>query len=279
MDTLELTVDIEPRNPWSEIAIAELSEQGFDSFVETETGFQAYARADVDADAAILNSVLSTEKSIRVTMRREVIPYQNWNASWEENFQPVEVEGLATILAPFHDESVVRGMKVLIQPHMSFGTGHHQTTWMMTRALFDLDPMPVRVLDMGTGTGVLAVVAEKLGAREILAVDIEDWSVENARENVTMNGCQYITCVCGDIDAVNQGNFGLILANINKNVLKAHLPHYARLIADGGVLLLSGFFTSDVEELEAHAETVGFRLVQVLNRDEWATMKLIKTNE
>ncbi len=279
MDTLELTVDIEPKDPWSEIAIAQLADLGFDGFVETDTGFKAYADATVDVDAAMDATVLRQEEGIRVKVEKEVIPYQNWNASWESNFEPVQVEAYATIIAPFHDEASVHGMKIVIQPRMSFGTGHHQTTWLMTKAMFELEQMPERVLDMGSGTGVLAIVAEKLGAKEILAVDIEDWSVENAIENVTANGCRDISCICGDIDVVSEGNFGLIVANINKNVLKAHMARYSELLVPGGILLLSGFFTSDVDELLEFAAPFGLRKQEVLSRDEWAAIRLVKTNE
>lgn len=277
MDTLELKVDIQPKDPWSEIAIAQLADLGFDSFVETGTGFMAYAVANVDLEAILDASVLRTEKDIQVVLEKTIIPYQNWNADWEANFLPVYVEEYASILAPFHTDAQVHGMKVMIQPQMSFGTGHHQTTWMMTKALFELEEMPRKVLDMGAGTGVLAIVAEKLGAQEVFAVDIEDWSVENSVENVTRNACQYITCICGDIDAVKETDFGLIAANINKNVLKAHLPHYSRMLAEGGLLLLSGFFQSDVGELIQCAEDNGLKKVEVLERDEWAAIKLIKT--
>ena len=277
MDTLELKVDIQPKDPWSEIAIAQLADLGFDSFVETGSGFIAYAPANIDLEPILNASVLRTEREIQVTIQQEIIPYQNWNAEWETNFQPVYVEEYASILAPFHTGAQVHGMKVVIQPQMSFGTGHHQTTWMMTKALFELDEMPNKVLDMGAGTGVLAIVAEKLGAKAILAVDIEDWSVENSVENVTRNGCQYITCICGDIDAVKETDFGLIAANINKNVLKVHLPHYSRLLFEGGILLLSGFFKSDVDELVHCAAEYNLQKVEVLVKDEWAAIKLIKT--
>lgn len=275
MDTVELKVILSPVDPWREIAIAQLADLGFDSFVEDETGFLAYAPATVDVEDAIQQSIL-VDDDVQVEWSKTVIPYQNWNASWEANFNPVEVENYATILAPFHDESDAKGLKVVIQPQMSFGTGHHQTTWMMTKALFELNPLPKKILDMGTGTGVLAIVAEKLGADDILAVDIEDWSVENAIENCERNKCVHIRCKHGDIDVVDGEEYGLILANINKNILKSHLAEYSRLLKEGGVLMLSGFFISDVEELEKVAEENGLKLARTLTKDEWAAMELIK---
>lgn len=275
MDTVELKVTLEPVEPWREIAIAQLADLGFDGFVDSEDGFMAYAPDNVNVEEAIRATVLNGEE-VKVKIEKSVIPYQNWNATWESNFNPVEVEKYATILAPFHDTSKAKGLKVVIQPQMSFGTGHHQTTWMMTKALFELEIIPKRVLDMGTGTGVLAIVAEKLGAEEIIAVDIEDWSVENAIENCSRNNCSQIRCIHGDIDVVEGENYGLILANINKNILKSHLPEYSRLLEKGGVLFLSGFFVSDVDELRSAAENVGLKFSRTYSKDEWAAIQLIK---
>jgi ribosomal protein L11 methyltransferase len=165
-------------------------------------------------------------------------------------------------------------MIVEIMPKMSFGTGHHQTTWMMAKALIGLNRMPERVLDMGTGTGVLAIIAEKLGAKEIWAVDIEDWSVENAIENAGRNKCLCVKALCGDIDVVTNNGFDLILANINKNVLKVHLPHYAAKLNKGGELFMSGFFISDADEILSVARQFGFEKKCILSRDNWATLQL-----
>lgn len=275
-DTLELKVRVQPKDPWSEIAIAQLADEGFDGFVDTEEGFLAYAPEGTDVEKALNNTVLRNEEEVQVQIEITSIPYQNWNAVWEAGFDPVYVEDYATIVAPFHADAQAKGLKVVIQPQMSFGTGHHQTTWLMTKALFEMDKMPEKVLDMGTGTGVLAIVAEKLGAKEILAVDIEDWSVENAKENVTGNQCQHITCVCGDVDIIREVNFGLILANINKNVLKAHLPYYSRMLRQRGELYLSGFFISDTDELCDLAHSLKLETLEIMQKDEWAAIKLIK---
>ena len=278
METLELQIDLEPVRPWSEILIAELSELGFDSFVETRTGILAYAQVGLDVDAVISETSLNSEAPVKYTITQKMIPHENWNSLWESDFEPVYVDDYASILAPFHDDSNAKGQVVKIQPQMSFGTGHHQTTWMMTKALFELDKMPEEVLDMGTGTGVLAIFAEKLGAQEILAIDIEDWSAENARENAELNGCSKIEVLCGDVDLIPAKQFGLIIANINKNILKAHMQVYANSLKAGGVLLLSGFFDSDVEEMTAFCAPLGLKLERKFKRDEWAALQLTKTN-
>lgn len=278
LDTIELTITLNPVNPWTDIIIAELSELGFDGFVQTKTGLQAYAPASIDVDEVVKQSSLQSESDFTFSLEKKIIPHQNWNAQWEEDFHPVYVEEYATILAPFHDINDGKGLTVVIQPQMSFGTGHHQTTWMMTKALFELDKMSEKVLDMGSGTGVLAIVAEKLGAKDILAVDIEEWSAENARENAERNNCQHINSVWGDVDKIRGHQFGLIIANINKNVLKAQMEDYAKCLDQNGTLLLSGFFGSDVQELVTFAKEFGLTLDKEFSKDEWAALQLKKTN-
>lgn len=276
MDTLELKIDVSPKNPWSDILIAELSELGFDSFVDTEEGILAYAPSKINIEEVLSKTSLFGENEGSFSTSHQIIPHQNWNEKWEADFHPVYVEEYATILAPFHDKKDVKGLKVVIQPKMSFGTGHHQTTWMMTKALFELDSIAADVLDMGTGTGVLAIVAEYLGAKHILAIDIEEWSAENAVLNSKMNGCSTIEVKCGDIDLIGDEKFGLIIANINKNILKAHMSAYSSALIQGGTLLLSGFFDSDVEEMTAFAKQFRLKQTKLFGKDEWAAIQLSK---
>ena len=278
MDYLELNISVSPREPWTEIITAQLAEFSFDSFVETEDGVQAYApNGSVDIELLKTETLLGGESSeVKVTFSEKIIPHQNWNEKWESDFQPVKVEEYLTILAPFHDKKDASGMVVEIQPQMSFGTGHHETTWLMSKSLFDLEKVADNVLDMGTGTGVLAIIAEKLGAKSVLAIDIEPWSVENTIENVSRNNCISIESLCGDIDLIEGKEFGLILANINKNVLKSHLEFYSKTLIKDGVLFLSGFFDSDVEELVTYSSQYNLREEKVISKDSWACIKLVK---
>lgn len=278
MDYIELTVNLSPREPWSEILVAQLAEFGFESFVDTDTGIQAYGQvAEVKMEEVKMDSLLAGEnQDLQIDYREKIIPQQNWNALWEADFQPVDVDGRMTILAPFHSKEGVNGMIVEIQPQMSFGTGHHQTTWMMSKALMDLPEIPAKVLDMGTGTGVLAILAEKLGAQEILAIDIEDWSVENTKENAVRNQCTKITALCGDVDLIAGQKFGLILANINKNILKRHLKTYSEALETGGEIYLSGFFDTDVDELIELGKLLQLKHKHTLNKETWAAICLEK---
>lgn len=278
MDYIELTVNFSPRIPWADIYLAYLAEEGFESFVETDQGIQAYAPATSIDIEQILAMEIFREPSPEVHIEYfwELIEQQNWNAVWEADFQPVHIEDKLTILAPFHSREGAVGMIVEIQPQMSFGTGHHQTTWMMSKALFDEKQLPTRILDMGTGTGVLAVIAEKLGAEEILAIDIEDWSVQNTIENAERNQCSNITALHGDIDLIEGRTFDMILANINKNILKKHLPDYAQSLAENGVLYLSGFFETDTEELIEAAAAVGLKYDRMYTKETWAALRFVR---
>jgi ribosomal protein L11 methyltransferase len=279
MDYLEVKIEVTPRNPWSEILVAELADLGFESFVDSETGVDAYAPVTIgDLSNLFSQTSLNENPEVQINYTSTVIPHQNWNAEWEANFEPVVVDERLVILAPFHDiSSFQHESKIIIQPQMSFGTGHHQTTFLMSQYLLDLPEVPKKVLDMGTGTGVLAILAEFKGAEEILAVDIEPWSVENTKENAERNNCSKIKALEGDIEVTFGNKFGLILANINKNVLKAHLPSYASICETGGLLYLSGFFETDVAELTSEAKNVGFELVEVRTKETWASMKLIRS--
>lgn len=280
MDYIEVTINLTPRMPWSDILIAELADLGFESFVETVTGIQAYAPESIGNVAAILQQTsLATTNEVTVEMTTAVIAHQNWNAQWEADFEPVIVDDRLAILAPFHDESAFQNQhKIIIQPQMSFGTGHHQTTFLMSQFLMDLEPVPQHILDMGTGTGVLAILAEKRGCSDIVAVDIESWSVENTKENAVRNQCSHITALEGDVDCLTGRKFDMILANINKNILKAHLPAYAELLKENGLLYLSGFFFSDVTELTAEAAKSNFTVLEVREKETWAAIKLQKNN-
>lgn len=278
MNTLKLTIHLEPKYPWADILVAELSENGFDAFEDLANGIVAYGPEDKIDLQGIETDFLNAKKDelSTISFQTEIIPFKNWNEEWEKGFEPVFVDERLTILAPFHDKKVAKGLVIEIQPQMSFGTGHHQTTWLMSKALLDRKTLPNRVLDMGAGTGVLAILAEKLGAKDIVAIEIEDWSVVNAQENVERNHCQHITCICGGEEQIGRKQFDLILANINKNVLKVQMNTYFSATAPSGSLMISGFFDSDTPEMIAFAENSGFIFVAKSVKETWAMLEFIK---
>ena len=265
---------ITPLQPGSDILMSALGDLGFESFVENETGFEAYISEGAETG---VSTSFPEFNDFSYSWKKEKIEQTNWNAEWEKNFEPVQVEDLLVIRAPFHEAAKHVKHEIVIMPKMSFGTGHHDTTWLMCKQLFELDLQNKSVLDMGCGTGVLAILAIKLGAGKAVGIDIDEWSVENSRENCINNGCEDIELKLGNKELLdNYSNFDVILANINKNVLLEQLPFYAKLLDTDGTLLLSGFFTTDVDDLRKRAESLGLKLVQSYNRNNWAVMKLSK---
>ena len=228
-----------------EILVALLSETGFDGFEEQEDILICIGKQseiDVQESAAILNT-----RSLSFTI--ESVEDENWNAIWESNFRPVEVGVFAGVRAHFHPPFTNIQHQIVITPKMSFGTGHHATTWQMMDQMQYLDFKGKKVLDFGTGTGVLAILAEKLGAVSVLAIDNDDWSIDNANENIRVNHCQAIQVRKAD-DLSNCSGFDIILANINKHILLENATQLRNLVQSGGFLLLSGLLTQDRAEIE-----------------------------
>jgi ribosomal protein L11 methyltransferase len=263
---------VEPPQPGTDILIAALGDAGFESFVENEEGFEAYISEEQEKNVDMTEFAFD---DFKFSYEKDKIEQSNWNAEWEKNFEPVLVEDLLLIRAPFHAEVKNVKHEIVIMPKMSFGTGHHDTTWLMCKQLFDIELQGKSVLDMGTGTGILAIVAKKLGASSVVGIDIDEWSAENAKENCIANSGTDIEIRLGDKDLLNDyKEFDVILANINKNVLKIQIPLYAKLLKAEGVLLMSGFFTTDVEELERFAGEHGLKLIERYSKNNWAVMKL-----
>lgn len=275
MNYIELQVEFEEIHPWRDIMIAFLEQKGFDGFVETKTGLKSYI-SELAFKELNLNEIETHQGVSSIT--HNIIEDQNWNAKWEENFDPVFVEDKLVIRAPFHPEDLNAQMVITIQPQMSFGTGHHQTTWLISKKLFDLELTDQDVLDMGTGTGVLAILAEKLGANSIFAPDIDEWSFRNAQENVALNNCKKIEVELGDHQTIAGKRFDTIIANINKNVLIEHFSVYSESIKPGGKMLISGFFETDRSDLEKAALEHGFIFEDIETKDEWAMMQFRAPN-
>ena len=279
MDYIELSINFEPREPWADIAVAILADLPFDSFVDTETGILAYIPANSfnkDEVENLFKNNFSNEE-VLYSYQDRFIEQENWNAKWESDFEPVHVGEELSILAPFHDKLLAKKRIIEIMPKMSFGTGHHQTTRLMCSFLLEESVQGKKVLDMGTGTGILAILAEQLGAYSILAVDIEDWSVENTVENAERNACIKIEGRCGDIDSVQENEFDIILANINRNILMRHLSYYSDKLKPKGILFLSGFFNSDAEDLKQAAAKVGFSFMDQKSEENWCALKFEKS--
>jgi len=254
--------------------MAVIADLGFDSFENTENGFTAYIpeqhHKNINLDGFIFDD-------FKFSYRIEELKEQNWNSEWEKNFEPVVIDHLLCIRAPFHEQRPGMKYEIVIMPKMSFGTGHHQTTRLMCRQMAALDLSQKSLLDMGCGTGVLAIFSKMLGAAEVCAIDIDEWSVENAIENAQVNGFSDIGVISGGEEALKDlALFDVILANINKNVLKAQIPLYAQKLKPGGKLLLSGFFVTDAEELKSHLLQAKLEFSSLVNENEWAVISAQK---
>jgi ribosomal protein L11 methyltransferase len=263
-----------PFEPWNEIIIANLSILPYESFMEEGEYLKAYIQ-EQDFDPFDLKDLvlkLKTNKGVIIKYEYKNIEQQNWNHVWESHFEPVSINDQLHILAPFHPKDKYQGLIIEIEPKMSFGTGHHQTTFLMCEEITSLSLDGKKVLDMGSGTGVLAILAEKCGAKEILAIDIESWSVENCEENTKRNKCSKIISKLGDIINIKGQYFDVIIANINKNVLLAHLPSYSKCLNTNGILLLSGFFETDAEDLISAAFEENLVLQSKKIKDGWAML-------
>ena len=274
MDYIQYDFTVTPVEPGSDILIALLADLGFESFTQNETGVEAYIQEEFENEDLVKE--LSFE-DFAFSYVRTVIPKTNWNEEWEKNFSPVYVDDLVCIRAHFHPAADNIKHDIVITPKMSFGTGHHDTTWLVSKTMFSIPFTNTHVLDMGCGTGILAILAKQLGATKLLGIDIDDWSIENSIENAAINHASDIEFKKGDASILpNIESFDVILANINKNVLKKDLPAYYTCLKKDGHLLLSGFFTADVEELKQLAQGIGFTFIESYNKNEWAVIKLKK---
>ncbi len=272
MNYLEYRFSIAPLEPAREVLVAELADWGFESFVDTDNGVLAYLPEPKPDDLVFEELMAYQMPDVAIAHQVTSIPRENWNAKWEAGFEPIYVDDTIVVKAPFHADVKEALYTLIIQPKMSFGTGHHDTTWLMMKAMLDLDLDGQRVLDMGSGTGILAILAALRGAQYVEAIDIDDWAEENARENAELNGVS-IACFTGNADLLEGKTFNTVLANINRNVLTADLPRYAMVTQPGGNLLLSGFFLSDAEILMERAHVCGFVPVNHTGTDSPAASK------
>ena len=261
---------------YREILIAELAAVGFDSFLETETGFEAYVPQDQFSRDSFDEVIATYREPAALTLVEGIMPKVNWNEEWEKNYDPIEVDQLVYVRASFHAPKPGFQYEIVINPKMSFGTGHHATTFQLLSMQGKIDHQGKRVLDVGSGTGILAIMAHLLGAKQVEAFDIDSWCVDNGNENFALN--QVATRMgLGTIREVRpKGPYALILANINKNVLLDELEIYASLLTNQGLLLLSGFYSEDIADLVQAASAQGLTLTMQTTKDNWAALCLQK---
>ena len=270
---IEVAVKVQPLEPFRDIFIAQLGTLGFESFSETAEGFEAYIIKE-DYDEAAVKEALIWE-GVQTSFVTQEIEQINWNAEWEKSFNPIEVKDKVNIRAPFHDPKDF-SYEIIIEPKMSFGTGHHETTHLMIEHLLDMDLTGKKVLDMGTGTGILAIFSEMKGAEAVDAIDIDLWSFENTIENAERNNCKYIHAEHGGVELIEGRSYDVVIANINRNILLQDMQQYIATLMKGGNLLLSGFYSSDLQMIRDSAEEYGMVYESVLVRNDWNAVRFRK---
>lgn len=260
-----------------EILIAELAEIGFDSFLETDTGFDAYIEENLFRRQAYEEVIQQYKDPANITVEEGKMEKVNWNEEWEKHYDPIMVGDQVYVRASFHESKPTFPYQILINPKMSFGTGHHATTFLMISHQLEIDHAGKRVLDIGAGTGILAIMAHQLVAAAVEAFDIDEWCVENGNENFDLNDMPNVRMGQGTVREVNpKGPFDIVLANINKNVLLDEMEIYASLLSKNAYLLLSGFYEHDGADIEKRANEFGLKLMKTKVKDSWAAMAFQK---
>ena len=272
---IEYDFQVSPLEIGRDLIIAELGEVGFESFLETETGVLAYIQKK-ELNPNFLDDIdMLKNPKFSISFTRKEIEQINWNEEWEKNFDPILVDNRCSVRAPFHPKPEVE-FDIIIEPKMSFGTGHHETTHMMIQHMLINEWGGKKVLDMGCGTAILAILAEMKGAQSVDAIDIDNWCYLNSIENAERNNCKLITVYEGDATLLIGKNYDTIIANINRNILLNDIVTYATCLNANGELYLSGFYTEDLEIITAKCNKHGLEFVENLERNNWVAAKFIK---
>ena len=271
---IEYKFKVTETEPWNEIIIATISELPFESFVENVDGFDAYIPSNQENEAEIKEVLFSLE-NVDFTYTRKEIEQENWNATWEENFTPILVNDQCLIRAEFHETIENIPFEIIIQPKMSFGTGHHSTTHLMVEYILETEFKGKDILDMGCGTSILAILAMKKEANYAECIDIDEWAVENSIENGKRNGVS-LDAKMGDNSLLGTKHFDVILANINKNILLAQIPSYINVLNEGGDLFLSGLMEQDFDDILAFCTEHNLTFVSKKQRNEWIALHFKK---
>ena len=268
---------VDPLYPGCEILIAQLSQLGFDSFQENNDGISAYIDSSVLSTVKVQDIQILNSTEFNISFESNNVKKQNWNIKWESNFEPIYVDKICCVRAPFHKKSNFK-YDLVIEPKMSFGTGHHETTSMMISFILANSFSNSSVCDIGSGTGVLAILAEKRGANRIDAIDIDNWCYLNSIENIERNNSKNVNVYEGEVHKLMQFTYDNIFANINLNVLLVDIPIYSTMLNTGGLLYLSGFYKKDIKSIEKVAEISNLSLVDSKVKNQWVALKFAKTN-
>ena len=272
----ELIIELETMQPFADILVARLNEINYETFSLEENILKCYIKTSVIQKNDTIDIILSLSQQTKINYSFKDIEKKNWNANWEQSFSPVKINSHCIIRADFHKEDINIKHEIIITPKMSFGTGHHETTFLMLNEIFNINVSKLNILDMGSGTGVLSILSSKLGAKTILAIDIDEWAYENSIENSLLNNTNNIKFLKGDISLIENKTFDCVLANINRNIILRDLVKYYKLLINGGKLLISGFLVEDFDLVYKKINKIGFKLINKKNKNKWLMLHLEK---
>ena len=272
----ELIIELETMQPFADILVARLNEINYETFSLEENILKCYIKTSVIQKNDTIDIILSLSQQTKINYSFKDIEKKNWNANWEQSFSPVKINSHCIIRADFHKEDKNIKHEIIITPKMSFGTGHHETTFLMLNEIFKINVSKLNILDMGSGTGVLSILSSKLGAKTILAIDIDEWAYENSIENSLLNNTNNIKFLKGDISLIENKTFDCVLANINRNIILRDLVKYYKLLINGGKLLISGFLVEDFDLVYKKINKIGFKLINKKNKNKWLMLHLEK---
>lgn len=275
MKTFEYSFTAPSSDIQHDMLITMLAEIGFDSFMDDAMGLKAYCSADNRDDLAVENLLLEPSFSDIRLLKVEEMPDKDWNEVWEASYQPVVVNDRCRVRAPFHEPDPSFEFDLVIEPKMSFGTANHETTAQIIQLMLETDFQGKTVLDMGSGTAVLAILAKKLGAAHTVAIDNDEWAYRNAFTNTELNGVSDIEIILGDASSI-QGSFDVVLANINRNILLRDMHLYVAAMRPDAHIFFSGFYTEDLESIKAEAERLGLHYCRHLSRNNWVAAEFVK---
>ena len=275
MKTFEYTFTAPSSDIQHDMLTTMLAEIGFDSFMDEDYALKAYCSTDSRDDMAVENLLLDPAFTDLRLLKVEEMPDKDWNELWEASYQPVVVNERCRVRAPFHEPDPSFEFDLVIEPKMSFGTANHETTAQIIQLMLETDFQGKEVLDMGSGTAVLAILAKKLGAGHTVAIDNDEWAYRNAFTNVDLNGVSDIDIILGDALSI-KGQFDVVLANINRNILLRDMHYYVEAMKPGARIFFSGFYTEDLESIKVEAERLGLHYERHLTRNNWVAAEFVK---
>ena len=276
MEYIEVDIKIEKSEVFSDIVVARLNEIEFETFLENDNGVRCYIQAKLFDKKKLDIELYKIKQYTKLNFNINHVAQKNWNEEWEKNFKPVQINSHCLIRSEFHNNSGNFKDEIIITPKMSFGTGHHETTFLMINELYNLDLNDKSILDMGSGTGVLSIVASKNGAKQVVGIDIDEWAFQNSIDNAKLNNTENISFLHGDIKLIENQDFDIILANINRNIIEQDIEEYYNLLSDKGDLLISGFLVEDVDFIINLSINNRFNVINKKNKGQWSMVHLRK---